>query len=588
MITVLKYGGYNLHDHTQGRVVSSVDILSSSEVLLSFLENEFADGATLTSKRFARREIPIEILIYNDGDCTQQNLRDKVEYMKRVLYSMEEVEIEIGWGDSNIFFTGTAESFEQKYFHDEGFAVVTFVLNCEPFYRDVSGSEYNYNTITSDVYSFQIEGLGHVSPDIIYTVTVNIACTLTAILIENLDLGQKIGVTPMGGFSNNDIINLSGGEVKLNDQPVDYYGLPPEANVGLNNMKISFLGCGMMEDQSQGEEGAKVWQSIYAQNFMAHSFVPNFNVVYPRFDFKVKRHGYPYQQGENMLTTTANWNTGFGGNQRECQTFGVLVSQVWYGANIYIKKKVGKTYGLIGMYLKEGGRDGPTIWYKTISASSVTTSGQWVAFFSPTDPEVLTPGIEYAIYMSSGTSSAGAYAWNVNTGNPYPRGNRSKKIGSSWTTYAGQDLAFWVMVMATLLVRIEDDSLIVPGTPSGNLVNAPSEEYQVELNANNFPIEGQEYDVSAEYSTAITALALLTTYHMVMRQQITVGGDANNHYLWAEASGGSHPGQANRSVDAGASWSSIGLADMIFKAYYDTGPGAFDVDLKVNLQDKYV
>ena len=92
-----------------------------------------------------------------------------------------------------------------------------------------------FTTNLSTSYTF----LGSFDPTPVWTITVNSQTAMTALELLNSDTGTEIMITRT--FANGDVvvIDAKNKTVKVNGTEVDYTGIIPKWNVGLNNFQIN-------------------------------------------------------------------------------------------------------------------------------------------------------------------------------------------------------------------------------------------------------------------------------------------------------------------------------------------------------------
>lgn len=213
------------------------------EMIIDRLGNR--DGEVIISNYYRRKRITVKGTLVGSSASDLQN---KVDTFKE-LFSREAKNLDItptGGITRRYVATCDRHTLDQDHYN------ITFLPWTAEFIvplgygKSTSLTNHSDDDITASPHtsSFSVTGSRGCLP--VITLTVDSETSMTAIKFENTTTDQYITVTPSGGYTNSDVLEIDCENMtcKLNGTSIDFVGVFPSFDVGSNSYKITVTDGG--------------------------------------------------------------------------------------------------------------------------------------------------------------------------------------------------------------------------------------------------------------------------------------------------------------------------------------------------------
>lgn len=237
----LEFNGYSLQD--SDHVSSVIEAFSTPSRELVTFKIPRADGGGWNGDYFRERRVKVSGIIEKVSNAL---LETEIDTFKQKMCAPQAfLDLKVNGEVRRI--VATLEDPETMFAKREGFHItftpfeMTF-LALEPMWHSVDYETETYEDIALMTYPDEIEVTGSYKAQPVIVVILQAATSVTAIAFENNTNGDAIEVTR--AFAAGDVLVIDSEEksVTVNGTEVDYDGIFPELDIGLNEFEISATG----------------------------------------------------------------------------------------------------------------------------------------------------------------------------------------------------------------------------------------------------------------------------------------------------------------------------------------------------------
>jgi len=466
MATSITLNGYDLQSTTvKTRTISHDD---GPPLELNTLEIAREDGAKLVSSSYGVKEIKLEGIIKG---TSQSDLETNIDTFKKNVIGTN-LDLDISYAGSTRRYKVSTNVVITRDFYHLTFAPFSITCNVldPPFGLDTGITEalsVDNLTLTTETLSASFDGTAKPKPKISFSL--GNPTNLDEIQFKNLTTNTQMNIGT--AWSDLDIVEIDTDQktVKKNSQNIGFEGVFPEFELGNNDLYLSFVPFGALnQEQTTYNSDADTQSSWIAE---AQSFQVSLTGTYNQIELLLKKptafttdewiEQFTSTTYKDATNTTGDWNTSEGvakcsltasqldqqqttQNNSDATSSGNSLYQTFIpGSNCFLDK--------VSLYIyKYGGQtDSATlkIWHKsafgdwvelasaTVSASSIGTSYSWVDF-SPRSINgsmaTLYSGSTYYIHLIGGDSASAGFAWGGSSdANSYSNGVAKYCLGDN-------------------------------------------------------------------------------------------------------------------------------------------------------------
>lgn len=237
----LEFNGYSLQD--DDHVSSVIEAFSTPSRELVTFKIPRADGGGWNGDYFRERRVKVSGIIEK---ATNALLETEIDTFKQEMCTPQAfLDLKVNGEVRRI--VATLEDPERMFARREGFHVtfapfdMTF-LAIEPMWHSLDYETQTYEDIVLLSYPDEIEVTGSYKAQPVIVVILQAATSVTAIAFENTTNGDAIEVTD--SFAAGDVLTIDCEEksVSVNGVEIDYDGIFPELNIGINEFVIDVTG----------------------------------------------------------------------------------------------------------------------------------------------------------------------------------------------------------------------------------------------------------------------------------------------------------------------------------------------------------
>jgi len=218
-------------------------------------EDTIRHGYELVDEHYTSRTITVSGWLISD---TGSNLKTLVDTFKSYFNDSEgNLDIET-YGGSTVYRRHIA-TLQNLEIPEEHWMVTqlpfTLTFMCQPFSMATSTTTVNLNSgnpITSSPYNEGISISGTYNTKPVITITVNSETSMTVLKLDNTTTGDWIQITPSGGFSAGDVLEIDceNETIELNSSSIDFTGVFPVFESGTNNLTLTITASAFNLDAS--------------------------------------------------------------------------------------------------------------------------------------------------------------------------------------------------------------------------------------------------------------------------------------------------------------------------------------------------
>jgi len=366
--------------------VNTIQHDSGTPLELNTLVLAREDGEKLISTRYSAKKFTIEGLIKGD---TQQELEYRLDtFKKTVSGSALNLDIDYGYGRTRRYVVAVSNIAITREFFNLTFAPYSLELSVldPPFGQETTEEEVfsgNAFTLPTETFSCVFSGTAEPKPEI--EMTMDTVGGLGNIALKNQTTDTQMDIYT--AWANSDILQIDTAlkKVQLNSQDIEFEGIFPECELGLNNLLVQFDAATSL-NQTQTE-----WtnpSNSYASKWNAQSFLGTAE-TYNRLDLILYAGDY--------------WDDP-----------------------------------VIRIETDNGGKPSGTLVHAnataTLSSSDIPSTPNWVSInFNPFN---LTAATYWIVVKSPGTTSLRPLLWELKNSSVYADGVAAYTLnsGSTWTS----------------------------------------------------------------------------------------------------------------------------------------------------------
>lgn len=199
------------------------------------------DGFRVVRTKYNKKSI---LVSGNITANTVAGLRTLLDDMKKNLRGTDK-NLDIGYGGSTIRFKATVQKIDvpEDYYH---LTFIPFEIEflCHPLGEATSTTNHSDDDITSSPHNSSLTITGSESPLPVITLTVDAETSMTVIKFKNIITNTEITITK--AFSAADVLEIDCENltVKVNGTEVDFTGIFPEFEPGVNNYTVTITDGG--------------------------------------------------------------------------------------------------------------------------------------------------------------------------------------------------------------------------------------------------------------------------------------------------------------------------------------------------------